>query len=510
MNKNFIKYAGLAFISGAISKILDALVKFLTVPLLLNFFGINNFGVLTLAISLNTYLNLLDAGVNTGAVKYFSEWIHRKRYALLDSVARTSISFYILIGLLNAILLLILSSDYVLSAFSLNETEAIVFKKLIFVLICFSVFNWVTSVFNQLLVASEKVYFINSMNLCKSLLNLLIVFITIYFKLEIQVYFFLFTGLNLFLLITYVIKVKSIGIITSFLPGFNIKDFSIVFKYSLAILSISIFQVSANRLRPIILGFAPDATKLLAEYRIMETISIFIISIGGMLGSIFLPKTAKLLTEGNYDAVRNFVYKGTLITSVVCTILCGLIILLSNEILILYVGYEYTYLTNWLKIWILTILIYLHNIPANSLLLAIGKTKDLVFSTAISCIFSIFVNYLLINHFKVGSTVIGYSIYISMQMLMYYLFFNKKLLNLNSFKVFKSFIKPSLLGVTLVLGIDSLLQNIGFNTIIAKMIVKGGIWLIIYGIFIFVFRIFNFRDFKAFLGEVLSKSNNRY
>lgn len=60
-----------SFLWGVGSKIIDIGIKFISIPFLLSYFGNQEFGLIALASSVNTYLQLLDMGVNTGAVKYF-------------------------------------------------------------------------------------------------------------------------------------------------------------------------------------------------------------------------------------------------------------------------------------------------------------------------------------------------------------------------------------------------------------------------------------------------------
>ena len=98
---NKLGYFAGSFLWGASAKVLDAAIKFLTIPLLLHYFGKENYGILTLAIATNAYMQLLDMGMNTGGVKFFSQWIAAGNYQMIDRVARTNISFYLLIGLLN-------------------------------------------------------------------------------------------------------------------------------------------------------------------------------------------------------------------------------------------------------------------------------------------------------------------------------------------------------------------------------------------------------------------------
>ena len=63
-----------SFFWSTLSRGLNAILGFVTVPLLMGYFGKAEYGILTLATACNGYMHLLDLGMNTGAVKFFSQW----------------------------------------------------------------------------------------------------------------------------------------------------------------------------------------------------------------------------------------------------------------------------------------------------------------------------------------------------------------------------------------------------------------------------------------------------
>jgi O-antigen/teichoic acid export membrane protein len=141
----------------------------------------------------------------------------------------------------------------------------------------------------------------------------------------------------------------SYKFITKFSPYFNWESFKPVFRYSLAIFAMGLFQMTATQSRPIILGiFSTQGVDILAEYRIIEVFPIFVISIGGMITSILLPKSSKFIHTNNTEKISKLAYQGTFITSIIVCFLTIPIIIVSKEILTLYVGVEYAFLSKWL------------------------------------------------------------------------------------------------------------------------------------------------------------------
>jgi len=494
---------------SSVSKILDALINFVSIPLLITYFGKDTYGILSLGIAINAYLSLLDLGITTGSIKYFSQWKEQGKISLIDRVARTSISFYSIIGLTNAVGLILLAI-WGQNLFDLSSEQFKQFQIILIILAAFAIINWVSTVFSQLLIADEKISLVQQISSIRTIINLGIIIIAIVAKLSLVQYFFLFLLNSSLKVIPYYINCKKRNLISSFLPQFYWKDFNIVFRYSLALFAMAIFQVTATRSRPVILGiFSDDGVGIVAEYRIIEVFPIFIISLGGILTSILLPRSSKIIAENNEQKKQLLAYKGTLYTSILTAILCFPVMLCSKELITAYVGETYNYLAVWLMLWCFTVVLFLHSTPASSLILATGRTRMLVYSTAVSCAISIVANAILCVRFGVGSSVIGYLIYIIIHMGFYYFYFYNKILHLQPFKVFKSFIIPTSLGF--IIFVILYLFNVNFaypineggskTLFIVQGLVKGFLWLIIYAICLLIFNIIKFRE----MGNLLRK-----
>ncbi|MCI0922717.1 lipopolysaccharide biosynthesis protein, partial [Sphingobacterium rhinopitheci] len=474
--KNSSNYFAKSISWSIISNLSNALIKFITLPLLLTYFGRDDFGLITIAVSVNAYLQLLDMGVNTGAINFFSKWIANNENKLLDSVARTSITFYTIIGAINSIALLIVAF-YGLHFFKIDPNHEHELFYLFIILAIFSIFNWAGSVFNQLLIADSKFSYVQKIKLLSTVLSLIVTFYVIYFRCSLQVYFFLFTVSNSIVIIPLAIVSKKNKLISNFKLGTDWKNFNIILKYSSAILLMAIFQMSAVKLRPIVLVmFSNNGAGVVADFRILETITAFIISMGSMSTSIFLPKTSSLIQNCDVEKINEFAYVGTRYTSIFTCLICFPFILCGKEILSLYVGIEYEHLYYWLVLWVITIVLFLHNGPAASLVLATRKTRMLVFSSAIACVISIVVNSYLAPYFSVGSAVIGYAIYVVIQMMFYYFYFNNRILKLNSFKVFKAFLYPTFLASVIYFAVN--IFEFNFQNLYLVVIFKLGLWFI--------------------------------
>jgi len=475
-----------SFFWSTFQKVLAAIISFISTPLLLGYYGKASFGILSIATACNGYMQLLDLGMNTGAVKYFSQWRTEGKTDLLKRVAGTNITFYGLISLINIIGLVILALCGE-SLFSVTHDEFILLRRCLFILAIFNFFSWYATTFNQLLIASMQITFTMKIQSVITILKGLLIAAVFLLDLTLEQYFFMLTLLVSLTAIPYVIKCKKSGLIDSIMPMFNWQDFKPVIIFSLSIFALSLFQMTATQSRPIILSiFAEDGAKVVADFRIIETIPAFIITVCGTFSGIFLPKTSEMVVRNNQDEICKFAYKWTILTTIIANCMCLPFIFGAENVLTAYVGSEYNYLAIWLILWTISILFQVHSTPLNALVLATGKTKMLVYCSATACVISIIINSFLVKYFNVGSAIIGYFIYIVINLTCLYGFYYKRTLNLSSKQVVWSFIQPTLLSIVSFGLAYYLFFILKFETIgnryyeIYIFAVKTFVWITIY------------------------------
>lgn len=492
-----------SFFWSTLQKVLVAVFGFISVPLLLGYYGKADYGLLSIATACNGYMHLLDLGMNTGAVRFYSQWKAEGKMDKIFSVARSNITFYIIIAAINIVLLLALAI-FGEPLFSVTHEQFHQLRMCLLVLALFSVFSWVTTVFNQLLIADQQMTFTMQVQCVITFFKAALIGVIFIANLTLTVYFFFLTFLVSAAYIPYAWRCKRRGLIDSFRPSWNWSDFKPVMLFSLSIFALGIFQTTATQSRPIILSiFAADGAGTVAEFRIIEVIPQLIIMIGGTFSGIFLPKTSEMVAKHKEEEMKKFAYKWTTYTTIVVCCLCFPFILCAKEVLTAYVGAEYAFLSPWLIIWIITVLIQMHTTPGNSLVLAHGKTKILVQVISIACIFSMLLNIFLCKHLEVGSAVVAYFIYVIIIIGLYYVYFYKKLLCLSRFRMAKTFILPCILALVVfacVCQIHITTEMFGpINERIALIFVclfKTLTWIIPFVLLLFIFRFIDIRDFK--------------
>lgn len=493
-----------SFFWSTLQKILNAVLGFISVPLLLGFYGKAEYGILAIATACNGYMHLLDLGMNTGTIKFFSQWRAEGKYELVNRVARTNITFYLIISLINATALILLGM-FGEPLFSVTHEQFLQLRLCLYIIALFSVFSWGTTTFNQLLISDKQMAYTQKVSCVTTVLKTLLVFCIFWTNMTLTTYFFLLTMLLSSLFVPYSIKCKRDGLIDSFIPATYWKDFRIVIGFSLSIFALSLFQMTATQSRPILLSmFSSSGADTVSEFRIIEVVPQLIIMIGGTFSSIFLPKTSEMVTKGNHQEISRFSYKWTRLTTIVANILCFPFMLCASEVLIAYVGNEYSNLSLWLILWCITALIQIHTTPGNALVLAYGKTKMLVISTGIACVLSMGVNIMLCKYYGVGAAVIGYLIYVCYVIGLYYIYYYKKLLALSRFRMIKAFAQPTIIAVLVAMAVNLVpvttdlfptYMNIRMQYILI-CIIKTSAWLVPYLLLLTGMKLVDIKDFK--------------
>ena len=173
---------------STIVNIVNAVYGFIAVPILINHFGKAEYGLIGLAMSVNVYMNLMDMGFNSTNVRFYSAWLAEKKYDRLRKGFQTSLSFYGVIGLLNALIMLIVAL-FASSIFNVTQEQNIVLQHLMYILAATAFCHWFSSCFDQLIKATENIAWLQKITLSTKVLMIIVLAATVIFNLSIELYF---------------------------------------------------------------------------------------------------------------------------------------------------------------------------------------------------------------------------------------------------------------------------------------------------------------------------------
>ncbi|SEL91228.1 lipopolysaccharide biosynthesis protein [Parapedobacter koreensis] len=474
---------------GILAKTLDALAKFVTIPMLVGFYGKADYGLIALAFSLNAYLRLMDLGFNVGAVRYFSMWTANSEWDKIGAVSRSSMVFYGVIGLANAAIFLIMSA-YGQQFFNLTDAQVPLYRQIMYILSFSTVLNWVSGVAIQLLSAKDELGYVNRVTVISSLLNFVVALLAIQLQWTLITYFVYYT---LSTLVPIPFYVRRLGVFpmprkSLLAPRWHGRAFKEILHYSLAIFVMGLFQLTANNLRPLLLGKFASGTEVLTDYRVIQTIAMLIVAFGGVFMQVLLPSASKAYAEGNQARIERMVFEATKYISVFLGFMVFVLILNADDILLLYMGEGYGHLSLWLSLWLLTVLLSMHNTPVASLVLSTGRTRFLVYSSAIACIVSLPITVIFASTLQVGAAVVGYLVYMVLQIGFFYVYYIPKVLHLDGGRLFARAFLPAAVGGGLALLISRYAGGLlalphGYGTVIANT----AIFAVVYGLYLLVF-----------------------
>lgn len=456
-----------------IYNVVNGLYGFVSVPLLLLLYGKSHYGLIAIALSTNVYLRLLDMGFNSINVKFYSAWMAKGNWDKVKGLFQTSLGLYGLIGLLNAVILAVIAL-FADAIFNVTLEEFVILRRLLLILAGCAFLNWYGSSFNQVIMGSEQVGWVQRMAIIPKSCQFLILLVAYLFPVSVETYFFL-TCFSVFTVMPFsVLKIRTILTGISFIPRITKPILKEILPYCMNVFSFGIFQFSMEMLRPVFLGMR-ISSEAVAEYRIIGGIVTLAIMLGGSFMGTMLPSVSKACAKDNQNAIRRVAYEGTKYISVTLSFCSFGLIAVADDLLKAYVGASYLHLAPWLSLWLLAVL-FGHNQGISSIILAGNDIRPLTYSSALATVLGLSVCWLLIPALGVGGTVIGYLSYCLVQFVFYYFYYWRVKLHLDTWRIFfRSFFKPVSVSV-LVCAVILLIQRYMKVTItppLAAVVVKG-------------------------------------
>ena len=443
---------------STIVNIVNAVYGFIAVPILINHFGKAEYGLIGLAMSVNVYMNLMDMGFNSTNVRFYSAWLAEKKYDRLMKGFQTSLSFYGVIGLLNALIMLIVAL-FASSIFNVTQEQNVVLQHLMYILAATAFCHWFSSCFDQLIKATENIAWLQKITLSTKVLMIIVLAATVIFNLSIELYFALTMLAQLAIVPMSISKIKQLTPFLSLIPKWDSQSFKEMLPYCMNIFSFSLFQFSFYNLRPVFLGIQ-GTIESVADFRILNGIIGIVTMLGGAFTGILLPSSSKAVANHNKEAYYRMAYDGTKYISILCCFCCFGMMSVGSEILTMYVGESYLYLIPWFNLWLLCTL-GTHNQAISSLILAGTDIRAISYSSIVASVVGLIVAWFLIPYYNIGGVCIAFAVYMLIQLGFYYLYYWPKKMEISSTKVFfKSFIPFVLIGLLSYLFVDNVITTI--------------------------------------------------
>ena len=467
---------------STIVNIVNAVYGFIAVPILINHFGKAEYGLIGLAMSVNVYMNLMDMGFNSTNVRFYSAWLAEKKYDRLRKGFQTSLSFYGVIGLLNALIMLIVAF-FASSIFNVTQEQNVVLQHLMYILAATAFCHWFSSCFDQLIKATENIAWLQKITLSTKVLMIIVLAATVIFNLSIELYFALTMLAQLAIVPMSISKIKQLTPFLSLIPKWDSSSFNEMLPYCMNIFSFSLFQFSFYNLRPVFLGIQ-GTIESVADFRILNGIIGVVTMLGGAFTGILLPSSSKAVANHNKEAYYRMAYDGTKYISILCCFCCFGMMSVGSEILTMYVGESYLYLIPWFNLWLLCTL-GTHNQAISSLILAGTDIRAISYSSIVASVVGLLVAWILIPYYNIGGVCIAFAVYCIIQLLFFYLYYWPVKMKISSTKVlFKSFIPFVLIGVLCYLFVDNVITSV--SNVFFRFLLRGVCFALMFALLTYI------------------------
>lgn len=465
-----------------LGKIVNAAYSFVAVPLLIGFYGKADYGLIGLALSLNVYMKLLDMGLGNTNLRYFSNYLAKGEINKVKELFGTCIAFYGFVGIINALIIFILSI-FANKIFNVTPDQAVILRNLMYIIALNAMLRWYTNCFGQLVQGDEQVGYYSKIGLFGTLISILVLILTLTLHFPIVLYYALlvFSG---FLYTTFfsVKKICEIVPDISFLPRFSKSMFKEILPYSMNIFSVYLVTWGAENLLPIFLGIRCDSSEI-TDFNIFLTIIGFLSFISGSFNTAIFPSVSKAVAVNNREAINRVAYQGTKYLSIILCLVTFGFISVSPDFMYMYLGDSFMYLVPWLDLYILNNLGN-HNAGVAAIIYSGEDIKEITRFCVFSYSFYAISFWFLIPYFGARSVALSCTAFNIIQMSYYYFYFWPQKVKINARYIFWNDLFPfALMGSLIAFG----LRQIDLcESHWIQFFVKGGMFVVIYSITILI------------------------
>lgn len=469
---------------SAVVNVVNAIYGFIAAPLLIAYFGKADYGLIALANSVNGYMALMDLGLNSTTVRFFSNWLAKGDKDRVRKLMQTCTAFYGIVGLINAFILVVVCV-FTEQLFNVSIEQAYILKSIFILLACMAIINWYSSCLTQFVTATENVAWVQKRTLLTKLLMIVVLIGTLIYKLTITQFVFATQIVTLIILPLTIKKVVHEAPFISLKAKFDKTTFYEILPYSLNIFSFGIFQFSFYNLRTVFLGIQ-SIPEVITEYNVMNSIVGITSVVSTAFMGALLPSSSKIVANGDRTNFERIAYQGTkFITICLCYCAMGMITVI-DDLMMVYVGESFMHVIPWLILWLIILVIGTHNQGISSLILAGADVRAITINTIISSLLGLVVTWFSIPFFLIGGPVIAYGVYIMCQISFYWFFYYPKRMNIKTSRVvFNSFFPYVIVGLSLCLIIrafphfENCWINITFFGFLFVFLYSCCVWLLL-------------------------------
>ncbi len=473
---------------NVVSQGVSFVVGLLLFPFMVSHIGKEVYGAYLLVTTFVGYFGVLDFGVGSAVAKYTAEFLGQDNREKVNKIINSSLFFYMIVGFIVTIALLILSFSFD-HIFKIGSANVAIMRQLFWVAAGASLFIWSGKTFDGVLYGLQRFDYLAINNIAATILT----GISAYFIFTHNLGMVWFLALSyFFIIVRYVISYLLIRYrilkITIGFPYFDKETFKIIFGFSFFLFLSTLSSLLIFNFDSFVIG-AFTSVSAVTLYGVGYSLQNGFRAINSLISGPLFPAGAQMEGKNEQDKQKELLFKGT-----------KYMILVFAPIVIITIIFAKLFITNWMGMgfagsilpaqvlivfWLFTSSI---EVGAN-LLMAKGYVKVIFKITVLNALLNIALSLALVKPLGILGVVLGTTVPMVFVSVPLYLYQILKVMKV-SFKDFFNLAIKKNLGVYLITIVISILALKIFQPInIWLTIIQMGVVyavIILIGFFIFL------------------------
>lgn len=396
---NNIKY-------NAVSYGISFVVGLALFPFIVSHVGKEVYGAYLLVTTFVGYFGVLDFGVGTAVAKYIAEFTGKDDSEKVNKIINSSLFFYIIVGFISAISLLILSFCFD-SIFKIGPANAAIMRQLFWVASGASLFIWSGRTFDGVLYGLQRFDWLAINNIAATILT----GISAYFIFTNNLGMAWFLALSYFFiiaryLISYIILRCSILKINICFPYFDKKTFKMIFGFSIFVFLSNLLALLIFNFDSFVIG-AFASVSAVTLYGVGYSLQNGFRAVNSLMFSPVFPASAEMEGKNEQDKQKELLFKGTKYTSMIFTPMVIITIIFAKLFINNWMGTGFA--ASILPAQILISFWLFSNIlqVGSSLLMAKGYVKTIFKISALNALLNVGLSLILVKPLGILGVVLG-------------------------------------------------------------------------------------------------------
>lgn len=384
------------------------LLNLLAIPILIERFGEEGFGIILFAGVVVGYFNILELGFSSGVTKYVSQYMILNDFDRLNKIINTSLNFFIRIGLVVAIFIISWSLLGGVEWLDVDKTQLENYK-IVFILAGFiAITAWPQMLLKSVFKGLQDFVFLNfTLAVGRVVSVLLALLASLYSDLSI-IYVFLLFNLDKIVLTLWQFKAlkKRIPFWSFSIFSFDKGTFKFMFSFSgwimLAQIAI-LLEYQADQL--IIVSFL--SVSEIATYSVIFYLFSIIQQISGLAASTVMPVMSQINETSDKKQIQKFILDAVRIHNLIFVPITILLFFIAEPFIRLWMGGKYLEHINFIRLTIVFQLFWQSSAMFGQLYTGLGFSKKPGIAAIIIGVLNVLLSIFLVEHMGVEGVVLG-------------------------------------------------------------------------------------------------------